>query len=356
MTDLRERSIEIIKQNQSSSGAYPASPNFLNYRYCWFRDSAFIAYAMDLVGEFESSSRFHEWAATNVNKRRAIVRRAIESVRLNEEIEGDSVLHTRYSIDGENTGEDWPNFQLDGFGTWLWSLNEHQCISNKEIPKDLLIAANLVADYIAKLWKYPCFDCWEEFPKEIHTYTLAAIYAGLRANESLNGKDHGKTLTEIKKLILDHAVADNHFVKFIGSQAVDAVLLGISTPFGVISADHPLMKVTAAKIDETLRHGNGGVHRYAKDTYYGGGEWVLLTAWLGWYYVNVGEIDKAENLMCWVEARADDQYQLPEQIPVNLNDSSCYEPWRERWGEIANPLLWSHAKYIILKQVLMRNY
>jgi len=27
------------------------------------------------------------------------------------------------------------------------------------------------------------------------------------------------------------------------------------------------------------------MHRYADDTYYGGGEWVLLATWLGWYYV-----------------------------------------------------------------------
>lgn len=356
MTDLRERSIEIIKQNQSSSGAYPASPNFSNYRYCWFRDSAFIAYAMDLVGESESSSRFHGWAATNVDKRRDIVRRAIESVRLNKEIEGDSVLNTRYSTDGENAGEDWPNFQLDGFGTWLWSLNEHQRISNKKISKDMLRAANLVADYIGNLWKYPCFDCWEEFPKEIHTYTLAAIYAGLRANESLNGNDHGRILKEIKELIMDRAVVDGHFVKFLGSQVVDAVLLGISKPFRVVSTDHPLMKATADEIDRTLRHGNGGVHRYAKDTYYGGGEWVLLTAWLGWYYADVGDKEKAESLLRWVETHADDQYQLPEQVPMALNDPGCYEPWRERWGEIANPLLWSHAKYLILKQALMSNH
>jgi hypothetical protein len=36
-----------------------------------------------------------------------------------------------------------------------------------------------------------------------------------------------------------------------------------------------------------------------------------------------------------------------------MNDPNYYEPWRERWGDIANPLLWAHAKYIILKQNIM---
>jgi hypothetical protein len=25
-----------------------------------------------------------------------------------------------------------------------------------------------------------------------------------------------------------------------------------------------------------------------------------------------------------------------------------YAPWLKRWGPIANPLLWSHAEYLIL--------
>jgi len=51
MVNLAQRSIDIILQNQASSGAYLASPNFPNYRFCWFRDGSFTAYAMDLIGE-----------------------------------------------------------------------------------------------------------------------------------------------------------------------------------------------------------------------------------------------------------------------------------------------------------------
>jgi len=60
---LYEHSISVILNNQHSNGAYVASPSFAPYRYCWFRDGAFIAYAMDLVGEHESARRFHEWAS-----------------------------------------------------------------------------------------------------------------------------------------------------------------------------------------------------------------------------------------------------------------------------------------------------
>lgn len=353
MVDLMRRSIEIIIQNQNASGAFLASPNFPTYHYCWYRDSAFIAHALDLVGETKSSAGFHEWAARNVNSRAELVERAIENVHQGKQIKGNDILHTRYSVDGENSEEDWPNFQLDGFGTWLWALDEHRRLCNYDLPEDWLHAANLAADYIANLWCHPCSDCWEEFPDEVHTYTLSAIYAGLRANSSLNGADHQQTMESIFQHLTKKAVINGHFIKFEGSDLVDASHLGISTPYRVVAPDDPVMKGTVAEIESTLRHNDGGVHRYVKDTYYGGGEWVHLAAWLGWYYVEVGEHDKAELLMEWVEAQADEQGQFPEQVSTTMNDPNYYEPWRERWGDIANPLLWAHAKYIILKQNIM---
>jgi len=59
---LRERSIEIIKDNQYSTGAYSASPNFSMYSsYCWLRDGTFTAYSMDRVREHRSARKFYLW-------------------------------------------------------------------------------------------------------------------------------------------------------------------------------------------------------------------------------------------------------------------------------------------------------
>jgi GH15 family glucan-1,4-alpha-glucosidase len=130
---------------------------------------------------------------------------------------------------------------------------------------------------------------------------------------------------------------------------VDASLLGLSLPYGVVEIDHHIMKKTVQLMEEKLRKGSGGIHRYSTDTYYGGGEWVLLTAWLGWYYLKMGEKDKATQVLDWIEDKANNNGELPEQISVNLNDESYLPIWRERWGEIARPLLWAHAMYIILR-------
>jgi GH15 family glucan-1,4-alpha-glucosidase len=164
---------------------------------------------------------------------------------------------------------------------------------------------------------------------------------------NLNKTNYGLVIDNIKDHISNTAVLDGHFVKYIGNSEVDASLLGLSTPYAVVDPSNLIMESTVEKILFDLNKG-GGIHRYSTDTYYGGGEWILLTAWLGWYYVQVGQIDAAKETLKWIEEQANSQSELPEQISATLNDESFVIKWRKRWGEIASPLLWSHAMYIIL--------
>ena len=359
MNDLYQRSIEIILENQSASGAYIASPNFPTYRYCWFRDGSFIAYAMDLAGQHESARRFHQWVAGRVNERKALVCTSLVKSRSGEKLTESEILHTRYRLDGTD-GEpgNWPNFQLDGFGTWLWSLNEHQKQNPEgQLSQGLLDAAELVANYLSELWLLPCYDCWEEFPDSVHPHTLAAIYGGLQAHTELTGKSHQTMTGAIQKQLLAGTEPFGHFVKFPDLPAVDASLFGLTVPYGVVAPNDPIMLNTVEKIESTILR-DGGLHRYAEDSYYGGGAWVLLTAWLGWYYIELaakcpdlapGLQPKIQACQDWIESRAGNNLNLPEQVAENLNVPSYYSTWVERWGEIASPLLWSHAKYIILR-------
>lgn len=349
---LFQRSVEVILSNQAPTGAYIASPHFPAYRYSWFRDGAFIAHAMDLVGEHDSARHFHDWAARTISRHAHRAQRAIEKARRGKP-PGEDYLHTRYILNGEEAGDEWPNFQLDGFGTWLWALAEHLRLTAGHLPSHWQQAIHLSGSYLAALWRFPCFDLWEEHPDKIHPYTLAAIYAGLRAIGELTD-DAGwlATANEIRHFVLEHGVRGGHLVKYVGSEATDASLLGVATPYHLLPPDDPITRATAARIEADLRHRAGGVHRYADDTYYGGGEWVLLAAWLGWYYVEVGERARARELLAWVEAQADEQGNLPEQVSTHLLAPDRHAEWEARWGPVAKPLLWSHAAYLILRKHL----
>ena len=283
MADLRQHSIEVILKNQSPSGAYIACPNLADYAYCWFRDGTFIAYAMDVVGEHTSAGRFYDWGAKIINTRAEVVERALAKAARGEPLSAADYVHTRYTLDGQDgTDANWPNFQLDGLGTWLWGLNEHlRSTGNTTLPADWTRAADLVARYLAGLWRVPNYDCWEEFGEQVHLHTLACIYAGLSApSRYVNQPQYAQVAGEIRTFVLEHGVVDSHYVKYMGTNAVDASLLGLATPYALVSPDDVRMQATVARIEADLHRQGGGVYRYAWDSYYGGGEWLLLAAWL----------------------------------------------------------------------------
>ena len=144
---------------------------------------------------------------------------------------------------------------------------------------------------------------------------------------------------------------EGRFCKSSANQDVDASLLWLSVPFRLVEPGDPLMRKTVRTIEERLLV-DGGVKRYPKDTYYGGGLWILLTCWLGWYYTKIGKAEQAATLMGWVEAHASPGGTLPEQISESVNDPTHIEPWIEIRGKIADPLLWSHAMYIVLRHAV----
>lgn len=375
--DLFQRSVQTILTYQAGSGAYPACPSFPTYRYSWFRDGAFIAYAMDLAGQHKSAHLFYDWAAHTILRHAAKVERAIEKARYSDPL-GEDHLHTRYTLAGRESANGWPNFQLDGLGTWLWALAEHvhQLFGFTQgrpptLPGHWWQAVDLTARYLAALWFRPCYDLWEEYPQYLHPYTLAAIYAGLRAAERLmvvadrrpptaDGEPVTQIADRVRNVVLERGVQNGHLVKHISPQGeiatvgrlgpavVDASLIGVATPYHLLSPGDPIMQATVARIEADLHCDGGGVHRYLADTYYGGGEWVLLAAWLGWHHAGIGETAQAKELLHWVEIQADADGHLPEQVSTHLLAPGRYTEWETRWGPVAKPLLWSHAMHLIL--------
>lgn len=346
--NLYNRSIEIILDYQTPVGAYIACPNFPSYRYSWIRDGSYIAYAMDIAGQHHSAAAFHHWVAQVVLDRKEIVY-ALAEQEPSALVEKGFYLHTRFTIDGKEAEEEWPNFQLDGFGTWLWALERHITLSGNAPEKTCLEAGSIVAQYLTKMWQIPCYDLWEEHPQVIHPYTLACIAGGLTVMANFLGQDFSQTATKIKTFIMSNYLVDGYIAKFRENPLVDASLIGLCIPYGLFTPNHPIMQATIEQIEKQLIV-DGGVHRYAEDSYYGGGEWVLLSAWLGWYYLEIGATERANEMMRWIEAQADIELNLPEQVAHALNVPDKLAYWENRWGSIASPLLWSHAKYIILKE------
>jgi isomaltose glucohydrolase len=298
--DLARRSVEVIRDGQATSGAYVACPTFEPYRYCWLRDGSFVADAMSRVGEVESAEAFHAWVTRVVLARR-------------------DRLDARYTLEGEDDTGEWPHLQHDGWGLWLWALRGHSA-RHARSAAPYQEAADQVAEYLLRVGHEPCADWWEE-RVGIHGATLACLGAGLESDE-------------LKAQAL--ARADDR----VDGSLLVFPLLDVPAPHLVRRVEHQLLS------------SGGGVHRHLEDTYYAGGEWLLLTAMLGLAYLREDRPRDAEAALAWVARHAVEDGLLPEQSQDELLSPSTWELWVAKWGPPACPLLWSHAMYLTLAHEL----
>lgn len=347
---LVEASRAVLLAGQADSGAYVASPTFSQYGFGWLRDGSYCALALAAIGEDESASRFHRWVAGVVESRADRIEAIVDDLTHQRPVDVARMLPTRYHLDGSEERDDendWPNFQLDGYGTWLFAL--HAWCAGDPLPADLVPAARLAARYLAASWRRPCYDYWEEFGDRVHTSTLAAIAAGLRAAAVLlDEPGFAREADAVMQVVETSCVVDGVFVKGPQDDRVDGSLTSLATPFGLVAADDPRMVATVARMRADLSSPTGGIRRYVGDEYYGGSPWVLLTAWLGWHDRLAGDDAAYRRAVAWVEAAADDEGRLPEQVVAEPQRPDRLPVWEEKWGTVADPLLWSHAKYLLL--------
>ena len=343
------RSVESILHHQSENGAIVASPDFAQYKFCWLRDASFISYALDRAGEHDASARYHAWVNAAVAGIAGVIDGVIAKSLLGEELIPLEMPPARFALDGSTVIDDWPNFQIDGYGTWLWSLGQHLDLTGAgEIPHSLRDSVVRVARYLSTFAFSKCWDVWEENGDAQHTSTLASVYGGLKSAGHLLGDDeYLERAGEVQRHLVDKASQNGYFVKSSASSDVDASTLWLASPFGVVDAGDEYFAKTTSMIEDRLTL-DGGIRRYPTDVYFGSGAWPVLTASLGWHYVGIGAIDSAERCRAWIASHFDSDARLGEQFGGESRDYEHYHEWVLRWGVPAQDLMWSHAMFVIL--------
>lgn len=359
MARVAEASLQVITDLQLPNGAYPASPDFIAYRgYCWFRDGSFIADGMSAAGADESATRFFHWCAATIERHADRMSAAIEAARAGSPLDDEAMLPARFTFDGGLGLDPWWDFQLDGYGTWLWALAAH--LRRHDLPAEpYLPAVRLTAEYLVSSWDRPCFDWWEEHSEHVHVSTLGCVGAGLEAalaagllDDELAGRARAAA-HDVRELVRTKGTVDGHLTKWIGRNDVDGSLSALVAPLGWISPDDPVAVGTVEAIERTLAD-ETGVHRFADDVFYGGGRWPLLTAFHGMAKLAVGDEVGARADLEWIVSTATEGGLLPEQVSDRLIAPDSLPQWTERWGSVASPLLWSHAEYLRLWDALGR--
>lgn len=362
--DLARHSAAVITGHQDPGGAYPASPTFSAYRgYAWLRDGSFIAEGVSRWGDTDSVDRFHDWATGVLVARADRVADLVAAVGRGEEISIERMLPTRFTLAGEDGSDPWWDFQTDGYGMWLWQVVTHARRHGLD-PARWRPGIEVAVDYLVAVGTRACYDWWEEHVEQRHVSTLAAVRAGLlaAAGSGLLSPELAAaaraTAAECRDLALSGVTAGRatdpaapHLAKWLGSDAVDASLASCVVPFALVDPGDPL---AAATLDAVARDLDvaGGVHRFAADVFYGGGQWPLLSCLLGWNLAATGDVEGARRHLAWAVSQADAAGDLPEQVPDHLLAPDHRQEWIDRWGPVARPLLWSHGMLLILADEL----
>jgi isomaltose glucohydrolase len=359
--DLRARSIELVRRHQHPSGAYPAAPGFSAYDgYAWFRDGSFVAEGMSRAGAHDSAEAWHRWVADLL----AVEADRVADLRSRRDaglgIRDEDMLPTRYRLDGSRGADAWWDVQIDGLGTWLWSLHAHEQRSGRGLDwaDD---AVRTATDYLCTFAADPSYDWWEEFRDHTHVASLAPVRHGL-LRAAASGRLGEERLSRVRTVVArieelvtargtTRAEGPTRLAKWLDGDGLDASLLAAVHPFGLAGPSTSVGRATVCAVRDTLCR-DGGVHRYLDDTFYGGGRWPLLTAFLGWAEAACGDTEAASTRLRWVLSQADDDGLLPEQVGDPLLHPHRHEEWVQRWGPVARPLLWSHGMFLVLDDVL----
>ncbi len=354
---LADASYRIITAHQHEGGAYPASPDFSAYAgYSWLRDGAFTAEGISRYGDAESAGRFHDWVARTLAARRGQVDGLIAVAAEGRTPARSEMLPTRFTFAGEDGTDDWWEFQTDGYGTWLWSVVTYARRHGLGLDR-WRSGIEVAVDYLTTFWASPCFDWWEENADQRHGSTFASIHGGLAAVLSTEVLDPARAdavtgvLAALRDLVRTEGIVDGHLTKWLGTDAVDGSLPAAVVPFGLVSDHDPVAGATLRAVADQLDV-DGGVHRFRVDVFYGGGQWLLLSALLGWNLAVRGDTAGALRHLRWIAAHQTVDGQLPEQVDDHLLHPETRQEWIDRWGTVADPLLWSHGMYLILADEL----
>ena len=369
-------SAALLRRWQHPSGAWPAAPGFAPYRFCWFRDGAFVADGASAAGDGAAADAFHDWCAAVLRREAAAVAVVERAAARGEILPDDGYLPARYDLLGHRHADDWWTFQIDGYGTWLWALRRHlrRAGANAAPAERWAGAVTIATRYLLATAHATCRDWWEEHRHHRHVATLSGVVAGLRAAVDLGMldaavADRAQALIATLRADLDEGgtAPGGHLRSWLrepggdppdrltgkrGSD-VDASLLAVAAWYDVLALDDPRVAATVDAVERTLTSGPGtsGVHRYAADTFYGGGQWPVLACMLAGHHARAGAADRARDLLAWVRDRADAEGHLPEQAGPWLAPDRRAE-WERRWGPPAHPLVWSHGMLLSASEMV----
>ncbi len=332
------------------------------YSYVWPRDAAYVAHALDQVGEMNTAQRFFSFSRDVL-------------------FEEGYFLH-KYLPD-KSLGSSWHPWIKDGIpqlpiqedetALVIYALRKHY-----ERSKDLDFLEEMYNPLVEKAANFmvryrdpkthlplPSYDLWER-KRGVSTFTTSAVYGALIAAAELSrtlGKDTHESryrlaAEEVKEALLEHLWDEKEemFINMltpVGDAYERDTTVDISSIYGVFSFG--ILPITDPRLhkawDTTVRilgRGitSGGLARFDNDDYYqidqnsAGNPWAITTLWYAEYLTarakNNHDLDRVRDIFSWVVRHAQPSGVLSEQLHPHTGVQVG-----------ATPLTWAHAAYVL---------
>ena len=370
VTDIYKRSLLILRTQIDNRGAIIAANDSDivrfgrdTYSYMWGRDGAFVAAALAKAGYTHVCMNYFGFCVSVLS----------EEGYLYQHYNPDGSLASNWHPWLHNEKEVLP-IQEDSTALLLWALWIHY-----ESSKDIEFIRPFYNKLIKKSAEFmvthidpetnlpiPCYDLWEE-RFGVHTFTVSAVIAGLRAAANFARLFKDVSLAEKYENVADQmkgGITQHLYHKGLKRYArsgyrrskgyeldevIDISLLGLTT-LGEFSPKDPGMIETMEAIRRQLwlKTPIEGCARYQNDVYQlpddsprdiPGNPWFISTLWLGEYYIdraeNLNELHEALPYLEWCGKNALPSGVLAEQVhPVNGYPLSV------------SPLTWSHSAFV----------
>lgn len=341
----------IIAGNDSSVVSF----NRDTYSYMWPRDGSLIANALDLAG-YSNTSNFYRFCAGIVEKEGYFLHRYSPS----------GALASSWHPWIKDKKEQLP-IQEDETALVIWALWGHyERFRNVELIRSLYEPfVKKCADFMMNYRDFktglplPSYDLWEE-RQGVLTFTVSTVFGGLMAaanfaeafGEKELAQDYRNGAQKIREAMDQYLYLENEkrFARMInfkkdGTTEIDASVdasLYAAFAFGPYEPTDEKVKNTMEQIIEKLSSG-GGISRYDQDPYYRSGDqnnpWFITTLWVGQYYIAIGKLDVALEILEWVADHA-----LPSGVLAEQVNPVTHEPLS------VSPLTWSHGTFIATVQ------
>lgn len=285
-----------------------------DYRLSWIRDSQFVLTAFMHCGYFEEAHRFFQFLKQAADG-------PVEQMQILYDIHGDrAAMETeldyldgyRHSAPVRIGNAAGRQKQSDIYGELLNCMYVycHMAASDaerRERADGIWPMAQSTADYVVRHWREPDQGIWESrktAQQYVHSKAMCwtALDRAIRLASTLNATSEVKQWRHERDTILESITSNGFnarkgaFVQAYGSEVLDAAVLRLAL-LGVIDPADSRMRSTVEQLERRLLK-DGLLYRYSD----GEGEkeegaFTSCTLWLINYYVLIGRVERARDLL-----------------------------------------------------------